>query len=289
MKKRQRYRTIWISDIHLGSRGAQAGELAHFLKRVECDRLYLVGDIIDFWQLKSRVYWPWQHNAVLRRLLQLLKRGTKVIIIPGNHDEALRDYTDVDFGGITIRNTAIHDCVNGRKLLVTHGDKFDLVVTQHKLLSFIGSAAYDWLVVINRYYNRYRRWRHKPYWSLSQYLKLKVKSACTFISHYQESLLHEACENNVDGVVCGHIHKAEVIEGEFTYYNCGDWVESCSALVEDDKGDISIIYAHEFLKSFESTDLADIDDNDDENSYDDSFTENLMRHQEEPCTLVSAN
>ena len=282
MKKRQRFRTIWISDVHLGSRGAQAGELAHFLKRVKCDRLYLVGDIIDFWQLKRGVYWPWQHNAVLRRLLQLVKRGTKVILVPGNHDEALRDFIGMDFGGITIHHFAVHDCADGKKLLVTHGDKFDLIVTQHKILSLIGSAAYDWLVVINRYYNRYRRWRGKPYWSLSQYLKLKVKSACTFVSRYQDTLLNEARKHNVDGVVCGHIHKAEITEGEFMYYNCGDWVESCTALVEDDAGHISIIHAHEFLESMGMSTF------DNQETYDELFAENEA-HQNEPHVPVSAN
>jgi len=248
-KSRTHFRTVWISDTHLGSRGSQAAELSHFLKRIDCETLYLVGDIIDFWRLKSKVYWPWQHNAVLRRLLKLAKRGTRVVIVPGNHDEALRPYAGTDFGGVVIKREDIHNCADGRRLLVTHGDQFDLVVTNQRLLSFIGSAAYDWLVVINRHYNRYRRWRRKPYWSLSQYLKLRVKSACTYVSRFQESLVREARSRSVDGVVCGHIHKPEIdLESEIHYYNCGDWVESCTALVEYANGEMEIIHAHDLLQ-----------------------------------------
>lgn len=248
--KRLRFRTVWISDTHLGSRGSQAVQVAHFLKRIDCETLYLVGDIIDFWRLKNRVYWPWHHNAVLRRLLQLVKRGGRVIYIPGNHDEALRQYAGTDFGGISIKREHIHECVDGRKLLVIHGDRFDLVVTKQKLLSLIGSTAYDWLIVINRIYNRYRRWRGKPYWSLSQYIKLKVKSACTYVSRYEESLVSHAKARKLDGIVCGHIHKPEIeTNGEVEYYNCGDWIESNTALVEHHDGEMQIMYVDEVMKA----------------------------------------
>ncbi|MDY7107491.1 MAG: UDP-2,3-diacylglucosamine diphosphatase [Planctomycetota bacterium] len=255
--QRVKYRTVWISDTHLGSRGAQAAQLSHFLKRINCDTLYFVGDIIDFWRLKSKVYWPWQHNAVLRRTLQLAKRGAKIIYIPGNHDEALRQYVGLEFGGILIRREAVHETADGRKLLVTHGDEFDLVVTRQRLLSFVGAAAYDRLIVINRFYNRWRRWRGRPYRSLSQYLKLKVKSACMYVSRFEESLTREARTREFDGVVCGHIHKPEIDEAaDVRYYNCGDWIENCTALVEYGNGEMELINAHEFLRDFEEDDTA---------------------------------
>jgi len=255
--QRVKYRAIWISDAHLGSRGAQAAQLSHFLKRINCDTLYFVGDMIDFWRLKSKVYWPWQHNAVLRRTLQLAKRGAKIIYIPGNHDEALRQYAGLEFGGILIRREAVHRTADGRKLLVTHGDEFDLIVTRQRLLSLLGAAAYDWLIVINRLYNRWRRWRGRPYRSLSQYLKLKVKSACMYVSRFEESLTGEAHAREFDGVVCGHIHKPEIDDsGDVSYYNCGDWIENCTALVEYGNGEMEIIHAHEFLRDFEEDDTA---------------------------------
>lgn len=242
---RTRYRTIWISDTHLGSRGAQAERLSAFLKSVECDRLYLVGDFIDFWRLKSRPFWPAAHNEVLRRLLKMIKRGTQIIVVPGNHDEVLRMYLGTDFGGFLIHNHAVHVCANGERLLVTHGDQYDMVVKHSKLLSLVGSAAYEWLLVVNRFYNRYRRWRGKPYWSLSQYLKLKVKSACSYVSRYQDTLSDEARRRDLTGVVCGHIHKPEILlDGEIKYYNCGDWVENCTALVELEDGTIELLHAH---------------------------------------------
>jgi UDP-2,3-diacylglucosamine pyrophosphatase LpxH len=255
--QRVKYRAVWISDTHLGSRGAHAAQLSHFLKRINCDTLYFVGDIIDFWRLKSKVYWPWQHNAVLRRTLQLAKRGAKIIYVPGNHDEALRQYAGLEFGGILIRREAVHETADGRRLLVTHGDQFDLVVTRHRLLSLVGAAAYDWLIVINRFYNRWRRWRGWPYRSLSQYLKLKVKSACMYVSRFEESLTREARTRDFDGVICGHIHKPEIDESsDVRYYNCGDWIENCTALVEYGNGEMEIIHAHEFLRDFEEDDTA---------------------------------
>jgi UDP-2,3-diacylglucosamine pyrophosphatase LpxH len=255
--QRVKYRAVWISDTHLGSRGAQAAQLSHFLKRINCDTLYFVGDIIDFWRLKSKVYWPWQHNAVLRRTLQLAKRGAKIIYVPGNHDEALRQYAGLGFGGVLIRREAVHETADGRRLLVTHGDQFDLVVTRQRLLSLLGAAAYDWLIVVNRFYNRWRRWRGRPYRSLSQYIKLKVKSACMYVSRFEESLSREARTRNFDGVVCGHIHQPEIDQsGDVSYYNCGDWVENCTALVEYGNGEMEIIDAHEFLRDFEEDDTA---------------------------------
>jgi UDP-2,3-diacylglucosamine pyrophosphatase LpxH len=254
---RVKYRTVWISDTHLGSRGAQAPELARFLKRIDCERLYLVGDIIDFYRLKNRSRWPKCHNDVVRRLLKLIKRGTEVIFIPGNHDEALRQYVGMNFGGIHIRMNAVHECADGRKLLVTHGDQFDLVVKHSRLLSLIGATAYEWLLLLNRQYNRFRRWRGLPYRSLSQFIKLKVKRACVYVSRFEETIIKEAGDRGMDGVVCGHIHKPEFSErdGGIQYFNCGDWIECCTALVEYQNGEMELIQSHEFLTQFEHDDL----------------------------------
>ena len=261
MKKRTRYRTVFVSDVHLGSRGCQAAQFCRFLKHIECDKLYLVGDIVDFWRLRSKPFWPTEHNEVLRRLLKLVKRGTRVVYIPGNHDEALRQYAGLDFGGIDIRKHHIHETADHRKLLITHGDHFDLVIRHSRWLSMLGSVAYEWLVGINRYYNKYRAWRGKPYWSLSQYLKLKVKSACTHISAYQETLLTQAEKLGLQGVVCGHIHKPELMEDvNMDYYNSGDWIENCTAIVEDYTGKMKLVQAADIIDDAEEAiDPSEID------------------------------
>ena len=239
-------RTVWISDTHLGSRGAQAALLASFLKQITCQKLYLVGDIVDFWRLRSRTHWPASHNEVIRRILKMAKTGTRIVLVPGNHDDVLRQYVDHNFGGIELLRSDVHECVDGRRLLVVHGDEFDLVVTHSRLLSMVGSAAYEWLLHVNRLYNRYRTFRGKPYWSLSQYVKLKVKSACTYVSRFEEALIQEAQRREVDGVVCGHIHKPAIEEmGGVRYLNCGDWVENCTALIERHDGAIELIEARE--------------------------------------------
>ncbi|HMN97346.1 MAG TPA: UDP-2,3-diacylglucosamine diphosphatase [Phycisphaerales bacterium] len=237
-------RTAFISDTHLGSRGCRAQELARFLKLLRCERIYLVGDIIDMWRLRSRWYWPAEHNEVVRRILKIAKRGTEVIFVPGNHDEAARQFHHLEFGGVKLMPRAIHETADGRRFLVTHGDQYDLVVRHHPVLSGLGSAAYEVLIGINRVYNGGRRLIGLPYWSLSQYLKLKVKSACTFISRFEQTLIEEATRQRLDGVVCGHIHKAEIREGlRPAYYNCGDWIESCTALVEHHDGRMELVAA----------------------------------------------
>ncbi|MFG0258283.1 MAG: UDP-2,3-diacylglucosamine diphosphatase [Phycisphaerales bacterium JB043] len=261
---RTRYRAVFISDLHLGSRGSRAASISHFLKQIRCDRLYLVGDVIDFWRLRGRVYWPWQHNAVLRRLLILAKHGTEIYYIPGNHDESLRQYEGLEFGGIKILNECEHTTADGKRLLVTHGDQFDMVVTHHKLISWLGSAAYEWLLVLNRFYNRYRRWRGKPYWSLSKHLKKTVKSACTFVSHFEETLSAEAKKRGFHGVVCGHIHTPELDESrEISYYNCGDWIEHSTALVEYMNGEMEIVdfinHSHHIEGSTHTPEQLDVD------------------------------
>lgn len=242
------YRTVWISDTHLGSRGARAAELSKFLKHLRCERLYLVGDIIDMWRLKSRWYWPGEHNEVIRRLLNHARHDCEVIFLPGNHDEGARHFHHVDFGGIRTLPYAIHVTADGRRLLVIHGDQFDMVIKHSRLLSKCGGVAYEWLVTFNHYYNKARALFGLPYYSLSKNIKLKVKSACKFISKFEDTLLGQARRRGLDGVVCGHIHKPEILEAKdhptcegVSYYNCGDWVESCSALVEHMDGRIELL------------------------------------------------
>jgi UDP-2,3-diacylglucosamine pyrophosphatase LpxH len=241
-RPKRKYRTVWISDIHLGTRGCNAELLLDFLRSIECDTLYLVGDILDGWRLRKGWYWPHAHNEVVRRLLKLAHRGTRVVLIAGNHDEMLRPYAGMSFGGVTIALEAIHVTADGRRLLVTHGDGFDSVVLYARWLAFLGDQAYDLLLRVNVLVNAVRRRLRLPYWSLSAYLKKRVKNAVQFIGAYEEAVAHAARDAGVDGVVCGHIHSAEIRQiGSVTYYNDGDWVESCTALVEDRAGAMSIV------------------------------------------------
>ena len=239
---KRRYRTVWISDVHLGTRGANAEMLVDFLRSVECQTLYLVGDILDGWRLRKGWYWPDSHNEVVRRVLKMAHRGTRVVLVAGNHDEMLRDYAGMSFGGVELALEATHVTADGRRLLVTHGDSFDGIVLYHRWLAFLGDAAYELLLRANILFNAVRRRFKLPYWSLSAYMKKRVKNAVQFISSYEEAVAHEALSRGFDGVVCGHIHCAEIREfGGITYYNDGDWVESCTALAEDARGVIRII------------------------------------------------
>lgn len=250
---KQKYRTIWISDIHLGTSGCNATLLLDFLASVECETLYLTGDIIDGWRLSKGWYWPDAHNEVVRRLLKMAHRGTRVVYIVGNHDEMLREYAGLSFGGITIHNEAIHETRDGRRLLVTHGDAFDGIVLYAKWLAFLGDKAYSVLLRVNQIFNRVRRRFDMPYWSLSAYLKKRVKNAVQFIYQFEEAVVREAQQRGVDGVVCGHIHCAEIRQiGDMTYYNDGDWVESCTALVEDRTGAMSILDWAEIVRERQS-------------------------------------
>ncbi|MEN0020206.1 MAG: UDP-2,3-diacylglucosamine diphosphatase, partial [Planctomycetota bacterium] len=245
MPTRLSYRTVFISDVHLGSGGCRAAQLASFLKHIECERLYLVGDIIDMWRLKQRWYWPEKHNRVVTRILKLAKRGTHVTLVPGNHDEHARQFAGLRFGDVEVLREAHHTTADGKRLLITHGDQFDLVVKHARLLSVLGSWAYDTLVVLNKHFNRIRKLLGLHYWSLSHFLKMRVKSACTYIAQFEDTLVDEAAKRGFDGVVCGHIHKPEVrrAHGDTTtdYFNCGDWIENCTALVEHDDGTIQLI------------------------------------------------
>lgn len=241
-RQRLRFRTIWISDIHLGTPGCNADLLMDFLKSIECETLYLVGDIIDAWRLRKGWYWPARHNDVVRRILKMAKHGTHVVYVPGNHDEVLRDYTGLAFGDVTVVSEAIHETADGRRLLVLHGDQFDSIVLYARWLAFLGDSAYELLLKSNRIVNFVRRRFGLPYWSLAAHMKKRVKNAVQFISRFEEVVAHAAAERHVDGVVCGHIHSAEIREfGAITYYNDGDWVESCTALVEHADGRLEIM------------------------------------------------
>ncbi|WP_169738066.1 UDP-2,3-diacylglucosamine diphosphatase [Sphingomonas astaxanthinifaciens] len=241
-KPRLAYRTVFISDFHLGTPGCNAELLLDFLKSVECETLYLVGDIIDGWQLKKGFYWPARHNDVVRAILKMAKHGTRVVYIPGNHDEFLRGYTTLAFGGVEFAQEAIHVTADGRRLLVLHGDEFDGVVLYARWLAFLGDHAYTLLLKLNRLVNLGRKLLGLPYWSLSAHLKKKVKNAVSYISGFEAAVAHSAAERGATGVVCGHIHSAAIEQiGTVTYYNDGDWVESCTALVEDYSGEMSIL------------------------------------------------
>jgi len=236
------YRTIWISDVHLGTAGCKAEYLLDFLRHNRSDTLYLVGDIVDAWQLRRNWYWRQAHNDVIQKLLRRARKGTRVVYVPGNHDEPLRDYLGLSFGGIEIVDETIHTLADGRRMLVIHGDLFDGVIRHAKWLAHLGDTLYTWILKLNHWVNHFRTRLGFPYWSLSQYLKHKVKNAVSYISDFEEALTHEAKRRGLDGVICGHIHKAEIREIDgLLYCNDGDWVESLTALVETHAGELKII------------------------------------------------
>lgn len=238
----RRYRTIFISDVHLGTRGCQSGLLLDFLRDVDADTIYLVGDMVDAWRLKQGWYWPQEHNDVVQKLLRKVRKHIRVIYIPGNHDEFLKDYLGIHFGGVEVAESAIHTGVDGQRYLVVHGDAFDLVVRHAKWLALLGDWAYDTALSLNTYVNVARRRLGLPYWSLSQWAKLKVKGAVNFIGHYEDALVTEAKRHGVQGIICGHIHHAAIHDHlGIRYMNCGDWVESCTALVETYEGAFEIL------------------------------------------------
>lgn len=243
------YRAIWISDIHLGTTGCRAVELLEFLKHTESQYLYLVGDIVDGWQLRKRWYWPQSHNDVIQKVLRKARKGTQVVYIPGNHDEMARQFSGLALGDIKITEQTEHTTLKGMRLLITHGDFFDGVVQCAPWLAHIGDAAYTMILRWNHWLNKARASLGLPYWSLSQYLKHKVKNAVSYISSFEEALAKEAHKQGYQGVVCGHIHKAEITQiNGITYCNDGDWVESLSALVETDAGDLEIITWQEVMQ-----------------------------------------
>ena len=246
-------RTIWISDLHLGTPGCQADALLHFLRVTECETLYLVGDIIDGWQLRRNWYWPQAHNDVIQKILRKARKGTKVIFVPGNHDEFARKYVAHNFGGVDVLEDCIHQTVDGRRLWVTHGDLFDCVAQYAKWLAYLGDMAYEFTLKVNRRFNSLRARLGMPYWSLSKFLKFKVKGAVNYVGNFEEAVAREARKRNVHGVVCGHIHHAEIrqIDG-MLYCNDGDWVESMTALVEHYDGRLEILDHSAYARHLES-------------------------------------
>ncbi|HET7794191.1 MAG TPA: UDP-2,3-diacylglucosamine diphosphatase [Rhizobacter sp.] len=238
----QRYRSLWISDLHLGTPGCQAQALLDFLKRTECEHLFLVGDIIDGWQLRRSWYWPQAHNDVIQKLLRKARKGTRVIFIPGNHDEFARRYVGHNFGGIDVAEEWVHQTADGKRLWITHGDYFDGVIQCAKWLAHVGDTLYEFTLKLNRHLNSLRARLGLPYWSLSKYLKLKVKRAVNFIGDFESAVAKEARRRGAQGVVCGHIHHAELREIDgIVYANDGDWVESLTALAEHADGRLEII------------------------------------------------
>lgn len=238
----KRYRSIFISDFHLGTRAAQTEVLLNFLKHVEADTYYLVGDIIDFWKVRRGAVWLQSHNDVLQKLLRKVRKGARIVFIPGNHDEVLRDFCGQTFGGIEVVREAVHIQPDGKRYLVMHGDEFDVVVRYAKWLAFLGDRSYELALWTNAPLNWIRRRLGFGYWSLSAYLKGRVKTAVNYIGEFERALAEEARNRSVDGVICGHIHHAsnQTINGVH-YLNCGDWVESCTAILESDTGELSII------------------------------------------------
>jgi UDP-2,3-diacylglucosamine pyrophosphatase LpxH len=251
------YRSIFISDVHLGTPGCQAEELLEFLKEHESDYLYLVGDIIDGWQLRRRWFWPQAHNDVVQKLLRRARKGCKVIYVPGNHDEFAREFLNHQFGGVEVVEEAIHHTADGKHLWVIHGDYFDAVVQQAKWLAYVGDYLYEFTLKMNRYLNNLRGRLGFPYWSLSAYLKHKVKKALNYITDFETAVAREAGKHGYQGVVCGHIHRAEMREIEgILYCNDGDWVESRTALVEHMDGRLEMIHWKPDLEDQAQTALA---------------------------------
>jgi UDP-2,3-diacylglucosamine pyrophosphatase LpxH len=238
----RRFRTLFLSDLHLGTRGCQSAQLLNFLASHDADVIYLVGDIIDVWRLDARWYFPDEHHAVLQLLRAKAELGTRIVYLPGNHDDFVRQYVGSRTDTLEIEESAVHEAADGKRYLVVHGDCFDPVQSRARWLAFLGDHAYVAALAVNTFVNRLGRSVGLPYWSFSNWAKMRVKGAVNFIGHYEESLVAAAREHDVDGVVCGHIHRAAVHDDfGLRYVNCGDWVESCTAAVEHDDGRIEIV------------------------------------------------
>jgi UDP-2,3-diacylglucosamine pyrophosphatase LpxH len=238
-----RVRTLFISDVHLGTRACQAERLLEFLREHPSERTYLIGDIVDFWAMHRGVCWTPAQNTVVQKLLRRARHGERIVFIPGNHDEALRDYLGMSFGDIQVQGEAIHETADGRRLLLVHGDAFDQVTRYHRWVAVLGDVAYNLLVRVNLWLSWIRRTLGTAgYWSLAGFAKRKVKTALSFIFDFEEFAVRHARERGLDGVICGHIHWATIkqVEG-LLYANCGDWVDSCSAIVEHLDGRLELI------------------------------------------------
>lgn len=247
------YRAIWISDVHLGTSGCQANYLLDFLKHNDAKTFYLVGDIIDGWKLRKTWYWPGSHNDVIQKLLRKARKGSEVIYIPGNHDEMARQFFGLSFGDIQVKEDVIHTTLDGKRLWVTHGDLFDGVMQYAKWLAYVGDSLYSMILVMNRWFNNIRVKMGLQYWSLSQFLKHQVKNAVSYISSFETIMAREARHRGCDGVICGHIHKAEIREIDgLIYCNDGDWVESLTALVETLEGELKIVQWSKILEPAKS-------------------------------------
>ena len=252
-----KYRTIFISDFHLGSKGCQSSMLLDFLRNTRSDYLYLVGDIIDGWRLKNKWFWPQEHNDVVQKILRKARHGTKVYYVSGNHDELVRKFVPINLGEVNIVNEAIHITADNKKLLILHGDKFDAIIRVAPWLAHLGDYAYDFALWTNVTLNKIRKRLGYKYWSLSKFLKLKVKKAVSYINRYEEVVANYAFKKNMNGVVCGHIHHAsDKIIGDVHYYNDGDWVENCSALVEHFDGKLELIYWKDIIETYEGSQLS---------------------------------
>ena len=237
-----RYRTVFVSDMHLGTRGCQASLILDFLRHNDADTFFLVGDILDGWRMRASFYWPQAHNDVVQKLLRKVRRGARMIFVPGNHDEFARQFVGLAFGGVEIVRNAMHATADGRRFLVLHGDEFDVVVRHSKWLAFFGDWAYDFAIFVNTHFNAIRRRLGFPYWSFSAWAKLKVKNAVNFIGSFESALAEEARRRGADGVICGHIHHPVIRDiGGVTYVNTGDFVESCSFVVEHFDGRLEVV------------------------------------------------
>ena len=239
----KRYRAIFISDLHLGTPGCQAHALLDFIKANTSDYLYLVGDIVDGWQLRRRWHWPASHDDVVQKLLRRARKGCRIIYVPGNHDEFARGFFGHQFGGIEVADDPVHTTADGRRLWVTHGDSFDGVIQCAKWLAYLGDNLYEFTLKLNRHLNQWRARMGLPYWSLSAYLKHKVKKAVMYVDDFEAAVARETLKRGHHGVVCGHIHRAEMrtVNGVL-YCNDGDWVESCTALVEHFNGRLELVH-----------------------------------------------
>ncbi len=251
------YRALFLSDIHLGTRGCQAGMLLDFLRVHDAETVYLVGDIVDGWRLRKSWHWPQEHNDVVQKLLRKARKGARVVYVPGNHDEFLREYLGTHFGGVEVVDSCVHETAAGERMLVIHGDQFDVVVRHARWLAYFGDWAYVTALNVNTALNMIRRKLGFPYWSLSAWAKLRVKNAVNFIGRFEETLAEEARRRGVDGVICGHIHHAADQDTNGIHYiNTGDWVESCTAIAELHDGTFELIRWADMNRANEPLQLA---------------------------------
>jgi len=240
------YRTIWISDVHLGTRHSQVGKLLDFLRQTECEQLYIVGDFIDGWQLRRKWFWTEEYNVLVQKLLRKNRKQTRVTFIIGNHDEFLEQFLGLNFGAVQLAERTVHIAADGKRYVVLHGHQFDGLAHFNRLLDRVGSALYERILDMNVWVNKVRRLLGFGYWSFASYIKLKAKRAMKYVNDYEEALIQFARKSEACGIICGHIHRPEIRQvGDVVYMNCGDWIENCTALVEDFTGKISLINFHQ--------------------------------------------